>query len=73
MYFDIRDRENKPYQFDYFFGIDSDEEIGLLSRLKDQDSFIIIFLDSEIRYSKRVNITQEEKKIIKSVLDEISK
>jgi hypothetical protein len=70
MYFEIRDRENKPYQFDCFFDIESDEEIGLLNKLKDQDSFNIIFFDSGIRYSKRVNITQEEKKRIKSVLDE---
>src|ERR1700758_3316567 len=67
MYFEIRDRENKPYQFDCLFSIESDEEIRLLSKLKDQDSFNIIFFDSEIRYLKGVNITQEEKKRIKSV------
>ncbi|MER3447469.1 MAG: hypothetical protein C4291_11805 [Candidatus Dadabacteria bacterium] len=70
MYFESRDRENKPYQFDYLFGIESDEEMELLVRLKDQDSFNIILIDSEIRYSKRVNITQEGKEIIKSVMDE---
>lgn len=70
MYFELRDRENKLYQFDYFFGIESDEEIGFLSKLKDQDSFNMILFDSAIRYSKRVNITQEEKKRIESVLDE---
>ncbi len=73
MYFESRDKKNKLYQFDYFFGIESDEEMGLLDRLKDQDSFDIIFFDSEIRHSKKISISQEEKKRIKSVLDELSK
>ncbi len=70
MYFEIRDRENKPYQFDCFFGIESDEEVRLLRELKDQDSFNIIFFDSEIGYSRRVNISEEQREKIKSVLDE---
>ncbi len=73
MYFDLIARENKPYRFDYFFGIDSDEEIGLLSKLKDQDSFNIIFFDSIIKFSKKVDITREEKKRIESVLKEASR
>jgi hypothetical protein len=73
MYFELRGGENKPYQFDYFFGIESDEDIRLLSKLKDQDYFDILFFNSVIRYSKRVNITQEERKRIKSVLDKTSK
>lgn len=70
MYFEIRDRENKPYQFDCFFGIEFDEEVTLLSKLKDQDSFNIIFFDSEIEYSRRVKISEEQREKIKSVLDE---
>ncbi len=70
MYFEIRDRENKSYQFDCFFGIESDEEVRLLRELKDQDSFNIIFFDSEIGYSRRVKISEEQREKIKSVLDE---
>jgi len=70
MYFELSNRENKPYQFDYFFSVESNEEIGLLSRLRDQDSFDMIFFDSGIRYSKTVNITQEGKKKIECALDE---
>ncbi|MGE5445387.1 MAG: hypothetical protein ACM3SR_12430 [Ignavibacteriales bacterium] len=70
MYFEIRDRENKPYQFDCFFGIESDEEVRLLSKLKDQDSFNIILFDAEIGYSRRVKISEEQREKIKSVLDE---
>jgi hypothetical protein len=70
MYFELSNRENKPYQFDYCFGIESDEEIGLLSRLRGQDSFNIFFFDSGIRYSKTIDITQEGKKKIECVLDE---
>lgn len=70
MYFELKDRENKLYKFDYFFGIESDEEIGLLSKLKDQDSFNIILFDSAIMCLKGVEITQEEKKRIEYVLNE---
>ncbi len=70
IYFELRNRENQPYQFDYFFGIESDGDIELLIKLKDQDHFDIFFFDFAIRYSKRVKIGVEEKKRIKSVLDE---
>ncbi len=70
IYFELRNRENQPYHFDYFFGIESDGDIELLNKLKDQDHFDIYFFDFAIRYSKRVKIGEEEKKRIKSALDE---
>ena len=58
------------YRFEYFFGIESSEEIELLENLKEQDHFDIYFLDSKIEYSKRVSITTEEKEKIGTVLEE---
>jgi hypothetical protein len=55
----------------YFFGIESDEEMGLLRSLKDQDYFdILCFSSDEIVYSKRVNIKEVEKEKIKTILNE---
>jgi len=70
MHFELRGKANKPYRFDYFFGIESEEEIELLGRLKYQDHFDMFFFDSEIRYSKRIEISEEEKRKIKAVFDE---
>ncbi|MBI2487315.1 MAG: hypothetical protein HYW01_10220 [Deltaproteobacteria bacterium] len=66
----LKDRSNKTYRFDYFFNVESDEEMELLERLEDQDYFDIIFFDSKIEYSKRVEITKNDKDKIKTVLVE---
>lgn len=70
MSFELKDRSNKTYRFDYFFNIESDEEMELLERLEDQDYFEIILFDPKIEYSKRVEITEQGKEKIKTVLDE---
>lgn len=71
MYFELRDAENKPRLFDCFFGIESDREMESLKSLGDQDYFDMIFLDSEeIIFSKRVDLTEENKKKIKAALQE---
>lgn len=70
MGFELKDRTKKTYRFDYFFNIESHEEMELLERLEHQDYFDIIFFDSKIEHSKRVEITKKDKEKIKAVLDE---
>jgi hypothetical protein len=70
MYFNLRDESNKSHSFDYFFNMDSNEEIKLLRRFKEQDYFDIFFTDSKTVHSKRITLTKEDKDKIKAVLDE---
>jgi hypothetical protein len=70
IHFDLLSKARLLYRFEYFFGIESSEEIKLLKNLKEQDHFDIYFLDSKIEYSKRVSITTEEKEKIGTVLEE---
>lgn len=68
--FDIRDKSNKPYPFDYFFNIESEEEMKLLRNLSEQDHFDMLFFDSSVAYSKRIDIAKKDKEEIKQVLDQ---
>jgi len=68
--FEFQDKSNKTYRFDYFFNIESDEDIELLEKLEDQRYFDLIFFDSKIEYSKRIEITKKDKEKIKAVLDQ---
>lgn len=70
IHFDLLTKARLLYRFEYFFGIESSEEIKLLKNLKEQDHFDIYFLDSKIEFSKRVSITTEEKEKIGTVLEE---
>ena len=71
MYFELRDRDDKAQSFDYLFGIESDEDMELLRSLKGQDYFDILFSDSdEIKYSRRIRIKEEERKVLGAILDE---
>ena len=68
MYFDLRDKSNKPYLFDYFFNIESDEDMKLLGKLLEQDYFDILSFDSRIAHSRRIEITKKDKEKIEKVL-----
>ncbi|MCI0454211.1 MAG: hypothetical protein L0Y68_04350 [Candidatus Dadabacteria bacterium] len=70
IYFDFRDKSNKPYLFDYFFNMESDEEMKLLKKFEEQDYFDILFFDSRIVYSRRIQLTKKDKEKIKETLDE---
>ena len=71
MYFELRGRDDNAQSFDYFFGIESDEDMELLRSLKGQHYFDILFSDSdEIKYSRRVRIKEEERKMLRAILDE---
>jgi hypothetical protein len=70
MYFSLIDKKNKRHRFDYFFSIESDEDMELLQRLKDQDYLDMIFFSDKIEYLKRVRISNIDKERIKTVIDE---
>ncbi len=70
MNFELEDKSNRIYRFDYFFNIESDEDMELLGKLEAQHYFDLIFFDSKINYTKRIEITKEDKEKIKAVLDE---
>lgn len=68
--FDLRDKSNKPYLFDYFFNIESNEDMKLLGNIREQDYLDVLFFDSRIVYSKRIEMTKKDKEKIKEVLDQ---
>ncbi len=70
MYFDLRDKSNKPYLFDYFFNIESDDDMKLLGKLLEQDYFDILFFDSIIAHSRRIEMGKKDKEKIEKVLDQ---
>jgi hypothetical protein len=70
MNLELKDKSNKTSRFDYFFNIESDEEMELLAMLEHQGYFDIIFVDSKIEYSKRVRINKSDRDKIKNTLVE---
>ena len=68
--FDLRGKSNKPYLFDYFFNIESNEDMKLLGNIREQDYLDVLFFDSRIVYSKRIEMTKKDKEKIKEVLDQ---
>jgi hypothetical protein len=70
IYFDLKDKSNEPRVFEYFFNIESDEDMNLLGKLKEQDYFDIFFFDSDNAHSKRIKITEKDKEKIKKVIDQ---
>lgn len=71
MYFELRDGTDKSRFFDYFFCIESDEDVELLQSLRDQYYFDILFSDSDkIKYSRRVHIKEEERIKLRTAVDE---
>lgn len=57
-------------RFEYFFNIESSEEMGLLEMLVDQDYFDIILYDRSIKHVKRTTITDDKKTELASLLTE---
>lgn len=70
IYFDFRDESNEPHLFDYFFNMESDEEMKLLKKFEEQDYFDILLFDSRVAYSRRFQLTKKDKEKIKEALDE---
>ncbi len=61
MHIEINTVSNASFKFEYFFNTESMEEIDLLKKLKDQNHFDILFFNTQIEYSKTIELTKEEK------------
>ena len=61
------------FKFEYFFALESQQEMRLLESLKDQDHFDIYFIDSNLEFSKRIPIREIDKDSIRSVILEARK
>ena len=57
-------------RFEYFFNIESSEEMGLLEMLVRQEHFDIILYDTAIRHVKRTTISGDKKKELAFLLTE---
>ncbi len=55
-------------KYDNYFNLDSDEEIKLAKQLSKQDSFILLFYNEQIEYSKRIDLTNEHKNKLNMIL-----
>lgn len=62
---------NKSYNFDYFFNTDSPGELELLSKLREQKDFDILFYDNEIVHSKKIEFSEKDKSELRSLIDKV--
>jgi len=70
MLFYLGDNDNNSYRFEYFFGIESEEEMELLRKLSHQGQFYIYFFATKIEYSKRVSLDKNDAERINSMIIE---
>ncbi|MCZ6556094.1 MAG: hypothetical protein O6759_08260 [Candidatus Dadabacteria bacterium] len=73
MHIEINTVSNTLFKFEYFFSTESMEEIDLLKKLKDQNHFDILFFNTQIEYSKTIELTKEEKSELNSLIIKATK
>ncbi|MCZ6684622.1 MAG: hypothetical protein O6849_01400 [Candidatus Dadabacteria bacterium] len=73
MHIEINTVSNTLFKFEYFFSTESMEEIDLLKKLKDQNHFDILFFNTQIEYSKTIELTKEEKSEFNSLIIKATK
>lgn len=73
MHIEINTVSNTLFKFEYFFSTESMEEIDLLKKLKDQNHFDILFFNTQIEYSKTIELTEEEKSELNSLINKATK
>ncbi|TDI88778.1 MAG: hypothetical protein E2O72_07710 [Candidatus Dadabacteria bacterium] len=73
MHLEINTVSNASFKFEYFFSTESMEEIDLLNKLKDQNYFDILFFNTQIEYSKTIELTEEEKSELNSLINKATK
>jgi len=72
MHIEINTVSNRSFEFDYFFNTESHEEIELLKKLKHQNHFDILLYDTEILYSKKIDLSKDDKIELNSLIDKVS-
>lgn len=73
MHIEINTVSNTLFKFEYFFSTESMEEIDLLKKLKDQNHFDILFFNTQIEYSKTIELTKEEKSELNYLINKATK
>jgi hypothetical protein len=73
MHIEINTVSNTLFKFEYFFSTESMEEIDLLKKLKDQNHLDILFFNTQIEYSKTIELTKEEKSELNSLIIKATK
>lgn len=72
-YVNIYDAQGNPTRFEYFFSLESGDEIELLKKLIEQNYLDIVFYTTEIRHIKRTTINNEQKEDLASLLAQAAK
>jgi len=72
MHIDINTVTNNSFKFDYFFNTESPEEIELLKKLQHQNHFDILFFDTQVLSSKRIELSKNDKFGFNSLIDKVS-
>lgn len=68
VYVRIHTNRDRSYDFEYFFNIEVPEEMGLLEKLRVQKNFKILFYDDRIVHSEKIELTEEDKSRLASLL-----
>ena len=71
MHIDINTASNSSFKFEYFFNTESMEEIELLKKLKDQNHFDILFFNTQIEFSKTIELPDEDKSELNSLINKV--
>ncbi len=67
-YINIYDAEDNPTRFEYFFSMESHDEMELLEKLTEQDYLDIVFYTSDVEHVKRTTLNETQKEELTSLL-----
>lgn len=73
MHIDINTVSNNPFKFDYFFNTESPEELELLKKLTIQNQFDMLLYETQVLYSKKIELSKDDKLELNSLVDKASK
>jgi len=59
----------QQFRFDYYFSLESEEEIELLGLLRDRDYFDILYYDEDIERVRRAALTEAQRTELGSLLE----
>ena len=73
MHIDINTVSNNPFKFDYFFNTESPEELELLKKLTIQNQFDMLLYETQVLYSKKIELSKDDKLELNSLVQKASK
>ncbi len=72
MHIEINTASNKSFNFDYFFNTESEGDLEVLKKLKDQNYFDIHFYTTEVIHSKKIELGTKDKLELNSLIDKVT-